>query len=183
MKIIVKTIIIICLITSFVNASDLLLIDTSGSMDQSSIKKPIKEMVKSYLKTSNEVFAFNDDVYKVDNENQLEFNGGTVLSNALEHIYSLDIGYVVLVTDGIPDNENKTLSASKKLKEKDVKICSVYLTNSSGSAPSVLEEISDQLFTTNEIDQVFKLCTSAVKKKLISGLAVQKRVDTHRFDF
>jgi len=183
MKTIAKTIIIICLTTSFINAGDLLLIDSSGSMDRRSIKKPIKEMVKSYLNTSNEVLAFNDDVYTVKDKNDLVFKGGTALSKALEHIYSLDIGYVVLVTDGIPDSETKTLLASKKLREKDVKICSVYLTNSSGSTPTVLEQISNQLFSTNEIDQVFKLCTSAVKKKLISGLAVQKRVDTHKFDF
>lgn len=182
MKKILKIVMALCL-TINLNGEDLLLVDTSGSLEGYSTENKIKQVVRSYLDTSNTVLAFNDDVYMVKSQDDLDFRGGTKLSDALIKVASMDVEYLILLTDGEPNSKTDTLLAFKKLQTNNVKVCSVYISNDSKNVPEVLKQISDQIFVTSQIDQVFELCNSSVRDELIGKTAVIKQVDVNKYVF
>lgn len=180
---IIKILIALLMIMNISSAKDLLLVDTSGSMNNFKTKESVVQIVDSYLGIREKVLGFNDTVYEVKETKDLKFNGGTNLAKAFNYIYSLDIDYVVLITDGIPSNKLKALRASKKLKEKGVKVCGVYVSKEDTTIPKILEKISDQLFVTSNLNQIFTLCSNSVKNRLLGKTAVKKSVNINKYDF
>ena len=174
-------IIAIYLTTNLLNAKDLLLVDFSVSLDTYNTKKQIKSVVKRYLRTSNDILAFNDKVFPILNSENLKFGGGTALSKGLSR--ATNYSYIILLTDGIPNDEKATVKEAERLKKQGSKICSVYITNKKKSIPNVLKTISDKVFATREIKQVFELCNSRIKKELIGKTALKIQINPNKYDF
>jgi uncharacterized protein YegL len=148
-------------------------------------KQEVKGVVAKYIGTSNEIIGFNDTVYMIKNEADLRFGGGTNLSLALKEAQTKQARFVTILTDGIPNDVSATIQASETLKNNNTVICSVFVSSDSNiEIPDVLKQISDEVFITNEISKVSKLCSSELKIKLLNAkTAVTKSVDINRYAF
>ncbi len=163
-----KTLITLAVATSLAFAGDLLLLDTSGSLSTPAVQSEIKDIAQHNLDKNQDVLGFSDNVYAVNTVEDVVFGGGTNLSAALSQANALNYDYVVLVTDGEPNNEMKTLHEANLLKENGVKICSVFI-SVDNRVPLVLAKISDEIFYTQDIKESLNLCSNAVRDRLLNA--------------
>ncbi len=171
-------------LSSYIFASDeVLLLDTSGSLDNPSTVKEIKKMTKRYLAKGKSIIAFNDDSYPVNKVDDLKFGGGTATAKGLKSVLNTNYRYVVVVTDGDSDNHSETIKQANLLKARGTKICSVFLSSSGATVPDTLSKISDKVFASTDVAGAFAMCSdSKVVDQLFGKSAVKKTVDDSRFD-
>lgn len=178
---IVLAIIGVCFTVSIATANDTVMVfDSSGSMSNSQNK--MKEAIKKALKQNVDAVGFGSYVYTISKANDYHLNGGTALSLAFETIDTKypATRYVVLVTDGSPNSIPLTRASAKKLKDKNIKICSSFIGN--GVLPEILKEISDLTFVSN-IDLAISKCNNKKVKQKLLGAAVRKKIDINAFAF
>ena len=172
--------IVVAVLGVSLSAKDLLIVDTSGSV--TSHAQEVTEMVRSYLKTHQNVLAFSSKPYFVKSEKDLQFGGSTALSLALDEIEPIGRNfYITIVTDGEPDNNLEAIKAAHKLRKSGVKICAVYVSNNH-NVPEVLNAIADKTFSVNQFSKAIYEC-SAIKDELIGVEAVHKHVDINKYQF
>ena len=163
-----KSLVISILLSSLVFADDILLLDTSGSLSTPQVQKEITDIARIHIDLGKDVLGFSDNVYPIDSLQDVKFGGNTNLSAGLKEAYASNYDYVVLVTDGEPNSNEKTIQEAKLLKESGVKICSVFISDQS-RVPLVLAKISDEIFFTSDIKESLKLCNADVRERLLSS--------------
>jgi hypothetical protein len=162
-------------------ASDTVIVaDSSGSMKGN--EKNMQVAIKKALQKDINVIGFGSYIYTIRNEKDYHLNGTTNLSLALEDIDKNypNTRYVIIASDGIPDDINAVKKISDKLKGKGIKFCSSFI--GIGQVPAILKEISDITFISNVDLAIAKCSNKRVKRKLI-GSAVRKKIDINAFAF
>ncbi len=184
MKKLLNKLMFMMLISSCMLASEeVMLLDTSGSLDNPQMIKEIKKLAKRYLAQGKSIIAFNDDSYPVKSIDDLSFGGGTATAKALEVILNTNYRYVVIVTDGDSDDDAATIKQANLLKARGTKICSVFLTSTGASIPDTLSKISDKVFLSKNVAGAFSMCTSSkIRDQILGKSAVVKIVDNSRFN-
>ena len=184
MEKLLSKVLFIVMLSSYLFASDeVMLLDTSGSLNNPSTVKEIKKLVKRYLALGKSIIAFNDDSYSVKSIDDLRFGGGTATAKALKAILNDNYRYVVIVTDGESEDNTATIKQANLLKARGIKICSVFLSDSETTVPEALSQISDKVFRSANIEAAFAMCTSSkTKEKILGKSAVVKIVDDSHFD-
>ncbi|MDA7817976.1 hypothetical protein N9A28_07285 [Sulfurimonas sp.] len=152
---------------------DILLLDTSGSLNHANTVSEIKRITKGYLKDGKSIIGFNDNAYPVNRLRDLKFGGGTSTSKALKAAVDGDYKYVVLITDGQANDSRKTELQARHLKNNGAKLCSVFISNSGKSIPSSLNKMSDQVFLSSNVSSAFNMCSGKVREKLL-GISAAK---------
>ncbi len=170
----------LALFSSVVLANDILIVDTSGSL--SGHQTEVKKIVQKYLKTSGKVLAFNSVPYFIKSESELNFTGSTALSRALEEVKSEDVDFLIIVTDGLPDNETKSIKVANELKQRGVKICGVFVSNTS-TVSNTFNLIANKTFMVSDVNKALELCNESVKLELIWEGAIHKSVKADRYVF
>lgn len=184
MKKLVNKFTVSMVLSTLIFASDeVILLDTSGSLNTPSTVTEISRLTQENLKRGKEIIAFSDDAYRVKKVSDLKFGGGTATSKGLKAVLNTNYRYVVIVTDGESNDNKETIKQAKLLKAKSVKICSVFLTSNGSSIPETLSEISDRVFLSTNVAGAFAMCSdSEVKRQLLGQSAVKKIVDTTHFN-
>ena len=145
------------------------LVDTSGSMKgrEQEVKETIKDIAKR--KSDIGITLFNDNTKRVNSTNitNLTMNGGTNLSGALLEVEkSYNPKGIIVITDGRPNDANKTKQIMQKLRQKNIVICSAYI--GKGTIPIILRDNSDVAFTIKNInDSINKCFTSPELQQVI----------------
>jgi len=140
-----------------------LLVDLSGSM--SNRESEIKILVSQYINQKIQIFGFNDKVFELKKISDVYIDGSTNLAKALNKVNNSK--YVILATDGKPDDELAVKNISSQLKQKGVKICSIFLSERNSVVPNILNEISDEIFNSQSLNSAHQLCVKT-KEKWIS---------------
>lgn len=179
MKKIIRILLLTLLVWTHLNAKEMLIIDVSGSIEPHA--KEVKQMVHQYLENHTMVLAFASKPYFIKNEDELSFEGSTALSLALEKVQSLRMDFITIVTDGSPDNVEKSTAMAKKLKDRGTKICAVYV-GEGLKVPKVFSVIADKTFAINQFKLAVSRCTEA-REQLIGIEAMHKSVNIDKFVF
>lgn len=179
MKKIINITLVILVLLTHVSAKDLLLVDTSGSVQ--SRKEDVKTIVHKYLKKYDNVLAFASKPYFVKSEDDLSFGGGTALSLALKKVQPLGIDFLVIVTDGIPDEPEEAIKIAKELRSSGVTICGVYVSENL-DVPATFEMIADKTFAVTQFNQAISHCTN-IRDDLMGIEAIHKSVDADKYIF
>ena len=183
MRQLVNKIVMGLLLSCFLNASeDVLLLDTSGSLSNPATVTEIKNLTQKYLSRGKSIIAFGDDTYAVHKVSDLHFGGGTATSKGLKAALDGNYKFIVLITDGDSDNDGETIVQANLLKAKHVKICSVFLSNSTSNIPITLSKISDKVFLSENISGAFEMCSDEVRHELLGKGAIKRIVDNSHFD-
>ena len=184
MEKLVSSVLFSVMLSSCIFASDeVMILDTSGSLDNPQMIKEIKKLAKRYLAQGKSIIAFNDDSYPVKSIDDLSFGGGTATAKALESVLNANYRYVVIVTDGDSDDDAATIKQANLLKARGTKICSVFLTSTGASIPDTLSKISDKVFLSKNVAGAFSMCTSSkIRDQILGKSAVVKIVDNSRFN-
>lgn len=161
-------------------AKDLLIVDTSGSL--SANEKEVRSVTHKYLQTNQDVLAFADQPYFIKDESELEFGGGTALSLALERVKTLDVDYLTIISDGVPNNEEEAIRIAKTLKDTGIKICGIYISDTL-TVPDTFKIIADRTFAINEIHKALEYCDDSVREELLGTQAQHKVVDGDKYVF
>ena len=180
MKTINKYLTTLVLLSSVAIANNLLVVDTSGSL--LGHEKEVQEIVKKYLKKSGKVLAFNSSPYFIKKAEELNFTGGTALSLALEKVKSENVDFLTIITDGLPNNEAKSIEVANELKQQGIKICGVFVSNDS-KVPNTFELIADKTFVIKDINKALELCNDSVKNNLLGLEAIHKSVLADKYVF
>ena len=180
MKRVISIVMVMLLMLTQLNAKDLLVVDTSMSVKSKA--QEVKNIVHKYLKGSDKnVLAFSSDPYFIKSEDELVFRGSTALSLALKKIQPLGIDYLIIVTDGSPDNPEEAIVMANKLKDSGVTICGVYVSDTL-EVPEAFEKITDKTFAVNQFNQAIAHCTD-IRQDLIGTEAIHKSVDADKYVF
>ncbi len=179
MRRVIKYIAIVLSLLMQLEAKDMLLVDTSGSVESNA--QEVKDMVHKYLRTNKNVLAFASKPYFVKDEDDLVFGGGTALSLAFAKVESLGVDFLIVVTDGIADNSAKAVAMAKKLKNSGVTICGVYVSESL-EIPEEFSKIADKTFAVNQFNKAVKHCTD-IREDLMGREATHKTVDADKYLF
>lgn len=139
------------------------LVDTSGSM-----KGREKEVIEAieYIKNKKSdigITLFNNNTKRVNLNNitNLKMNGGTNLSGALVEVEKNNPKGIIVITDGKPNDVNKTKQIMQKLRQKNIVICSAYI--GQGIIPNILKQNSDAAFTIKNINDSINKCFTTPK--------------------
>ncbi len=181
LSILIKLTVGISIAASIACASDtVMVVDSSLSMAGNEDK--IQIAIKKALQKNVNAIGFGSYVYPIKKAKDYHLNGSTALSLALEHIDKNfpETKFVILTSDGIPNDIKATKIAAKRLKQKNIKICSTFI--GSGKIPKILEDISDITFVSNVDSAIAKCSNKRVKQKLM-GAAIIKKVDINEFAF
>ncbi len=143
-----------------------LAVDTSNSMMP--YKLDIERVGNTLLKKfpSSKVFLFNSSVTVVSKPKHLKV---TIVGNTdYEKLFSAVLGEsnsvaLILITDGLPNNEDSAIKGAEILQQKGVKICTVYI--GSGPIPQVLRHISDSFVVSHSLDASLDACINDFHKK------------------
>lgn len=179
MKRVISIVLVALVMLTQLNARDLLMVDTSGSVESNA--KELKNIVRKYLRTSKNVLAFNSKPYFVQSENELSFGGSTALSLALKKVQPLGIDFLIVLTDGSPDNPEKSIAMARKLRDSGVTICGVYVSDSL-EVPKTFELIADKTFAVNQFNDAVTNCTD-IRQDLMGTEAISKSVDADKYAF
>ena len=91
-----------------------LLLDTSGSMKGSPIRK-LRELAQEFVYVRR--FEFNSTCRELEKWEEIQdAKGGTAMGCAFKYVKNAGIRHIVLITDGEPDSENSALRESIGLK-------------------------------------------------------------------
>lgn len=113
---------------TFLNCDAIILVDTSGSMsscDSRGGKSRYKVACEELASLQNNmpgklaVIAFSNDVLFCPSGIPFDFGNSTIMEKALNYVYVADNipgMKFILISDGAPDNEGKTLAAARKFK-------------------------------------------------------------------
>ncbi len=97
-----------------------LLIDLSGSMfdimDGGESKRNVVENIVRKLPEGVKKFAFSGHVEKIENNQFPDMGGSTRMHEAFQEMHRQGIDEIILLTDGLPDDEARALDAAKGLK-------------------------------------------------------------------
>ena len=179
MKKIINITLAVLVLWTHLSAKDLLMVDTSGSVKSS--KEEVKSIVHRYLKQHDNVLAFASKPYFVKSEDDLSFGGGTELSLALKKIQPLGIDFLVIVTDGIPNEPEEAIKIAKELKNSGVTICGIYVSDSL-DVPQTFEMIADRTFAVTQFNQAITHCTN-IREDLMGIEAIHKSVNADKYVF
>jgi len=179
MRRVIKCTVLVLSVLMQLQAKDMLLVDTSGSVEPSA--QEVKNMVHKYLRTNKNVLAFASKPYFVQEEGDLVFGGGTALSLAFEKVKSMGVDFLIVVTDGMADNPAKAIAMAKKLKNNGVTICGVYVSENL-EIPEEFAKIADKTFAVNQFNQAVKHCTD-IREDLMGKEATHKTVDADKYLF
>ncbi|WP_428739382.1 hypothetical protein [Sulfurimonas sp.] len=160
-------------------ADDMLIVDTSGSLANK--QKEVRAVVNQYLKKSIKVLAFNSSPYFVKHERELNFNGDTALSLALNKVQTENINFLTIVTDGLPNDEEESIKVANRLKQQGVKICAVFISDNS-EIPKTFNLIADRSFIISDVNKALDTCSDSVKQEL-GYQAIQKTVELDKYTF
>lgn len=164
---------LVVVMSSMSYGDDILLLDTSGSLSTQKVQSEVISVASTYISEKKDVLGFSDEIYPINKIKDIQFSGSTNLSAALKEAGEANYDYIVLVTDGEPNSEQNTIVEAMKLKDKGIKICSVFVSDSN-RIPLVLAKISDEIFYTKDILSSLNLCNDEVKEKLLSAGCDQK---------
>lgn len=144
------------------------LVDTSGSMKGR--EKEVIEVIKNIKNKKSDIgiTLFNNVTKRVNSNNITNFimSGGTNLSGALIEVEKYNPKGIIVITDGRPNDANKTKQIMQELRQKNIVICSTYI--GKGTIPTILRDNSDVAFTIKNInDSINKCFTSPELQQVI----------------
>ena len=126
-----------------------LLLDLSGSMASSLEPQQTKYEalcgIVQRLQSPVEIFAFNTSTTKVTRDSIPRPSGGTIMSQALRFVKSLNIKKVIMVTDGNDADYDKQV-ALEEAKDMELKIMYV----GPDPKPAFLDQLATNGFCTSE---------------------------------
>lgn len=160
------TVISICLFSSLLG-SELVLLDTSGSMYGDRGDKA-KEMVQKLLDRNIKVLGFNHTITHIKSIDDIKYESGSDLGKALESVYLYEqpkgLKYINIITDGDVGDKYKTLKFGTFMKDRGVVICSVSVGTT--YIPTQLQKISKKALSTTDILKARSLCKGVRKNSL-----------------
>jgi len=164
MKTVLKMVFTSFLVLGSLWGTELVLLDTSGSMNGERGEKA-KQMVQKLLDKNIRVLGYNNKLTEIKSLSDIEYTSGSDLGKALEYVYlsERDVTYLNIITDGDVGDAYKTLKFGTYLKNNDVAICSVSV---DADIPTQLKEISKKALTTTDILTARKMCQGIRKKAL-----------------
>lgn len=167
-------------VSSMIYASDtIVLMDLSASMFRN--EKAVKKLVKDYLKQNIPLIGFNDTAFEIKKEHEVVMGSNTNLTSALKYTnHYKNINYLLIATDGIPNNEDTVRKEISNLKQQGVKICSIYLSKNNSQPPQVIQDISDKVFTSNSLYSAHNMCKK-IQKKWVAEMAKKINNDETKF--
>ena len=159
--------------------SELVLLDTSGSMHGA--RDSANKMVQQLLDRNIKVIAFNDKITQINSISDIEYENGSDLGKALEYVYLYElpkgVTYLNIITDGDPGDRYKTLKFGTYLKDKGVIICSVSVNTS--DIPIQIQKISKKALSTTYILKARSLCRG-VRKNVLNEISMD--IDENRYN-
>ena len=164
MKTVLKMVATSLLVLSSLWGTELVLLDTSGSMYGERGDKA-KKMVQKLLDKNIRVLGYNKKLTEIKSVSDIEYNYGSDLGKALEYVYlsERDVTYLNIITDGDVGDRLKTLRFGTFLKNHGVSICSVSV---DADIPAQLKQISKKALSTTDILKARKMCQGVRKKAL-----------------
>ena len=166
-----------------ISASTLLILDSSGSMAGN--ESYMKNTVSKNINDDTDIVGFGSTWYNIKKPDDYHINGTTALGDVLEVLNNgnnTKFDYIIIASDGVPDNEAQVRTQAKLLKDSGSKICSTYIAPKNSQIPEILKDISSAVFLTDVTDPISK-CQGAVKEKILGHTAVVKHIDINQFAF
>lgn len=165
MKTVLKIVFTSFLVLSSLWGTELVLLDTSGSMNGERGEKA-KQMVQQLLDKNIRVLGYSNNLKEIKSVSDIEYNYGSDLGQALEYVYSSekDVTYLNIITDGDVGDAYKTLKFGTYLKNNGVAICSVSVDTT--TIPVQIQQVSKKSLVTTDIMKARELCKGVRKKAL-----------------
>jgi len=147
-----------------IQAQTLILVDVSGSMkgNEALLTQVITDLSTKLQRL--QVFAFNNTVTTVKDYSTFFPAGGTNMSAALERAKQHGSKTVFIITDGLPNDEDRARKLSQQIRKSGTNICTVYMgMNSQGE--KFAREISTVMFLPYHLDKtLMKPCIRHAKE-------------------
>jgi len=166
-----------------VSASTLLILDSSGSMDGN--EQYMKSTIEKNLNNDTDIVGFGSKWYNINKASDYHIDGSTALGDilmVLNNGKNQNYEYIIIATDGLPNNPELVKQQAKILQNNGSKICSTFIAPKGTQIPAILMDISSEVFLTDVTDPISK-CQGAVKEKILGHTAVKKHIDVNQFAF
>jgi len=170
-------------ITLSASTSTLLVLDSSGSM--SGNESYMKATISKNLKKGIDIAGFGSSWYNINKPDDYHINGSTALGKVLKAINddkNANFNYIIISTDGHPDNVDLVREQAKILKDSGSKICSTYIAPINTPIPQILHDISSAVFLSDVENSVSK-CQGEMQEQILGHTATQKTIDVNQFAF
>lgn len=152
----------------FAQSSPDVLLDISGSM--APFAQKLTEISHQILKKfpDSKLFLFNNTVHVISVPEKLgkliQPRGGTDFALVFEKVYKESAApALILLTDGMPNDEAKAKDKALMVRRRGVKICSCYV--GEGKMPQLLLELSDEFIVSDNIEASINKCLQGLKAR------------------
>jgi len=162
---------------TFMNADVIILVDTSGSMDQhdsrdnrSRYEVACEELknLQAHLPGKLALLSFSSDVLFCPNGIPFNYQGMTDLAKALKFAKMADIKGIrfIVISDGEPDSESQALDVAKTYK---ARIDTIYVGPEGGDGEAFLRKLAKASGGQGVTAAKVKELAGAVEKLLLTG--------------
>jgi len=170
-------------ITLSAATSTLLVLDSSHSMSGNEMH--MKKTIRDNLKNGVEIVGFGSYWYNINKADDYHLNGSTALGKILKAVNddkNSNFEYVILTTDGYPDDVELVKKQARILKDSGSKICSTFIAPPNTPIPQILKDISSAVFLSDAKNPVAK-CQGSMQRQILGHTAIQKTIDVNQFAF